>query len=160
MNFKSGWHWSQMYVLKVSVLIKVHLPLTLPCTGSKMSGYLCIYGGGRVFQGHFVDLQVYKSKLFLAQKCQKIFLCLKVVKNTEKIEKNFEKKIWISFFIKSIFIIIHELCQHLGSLRSLWKYKIGLRLAVLLYMQHVYSSVVQSDFVRHAEDSLQEFLVF
>ena len=40
----------------------------------------------------------------------------------KKIEKNVEK-IFNFFFIKPILIIIYELCQHLGSLRSLWKAK-------------------------------------
>ena len=45
-----------------------------------------------------------------------LFVCEGCPKNWKKL-----KKFWNFFFIKSFLIIIYELCQHLGSLRSLWK---------------------------------------
>ena len=109
------------FFLKICLIIKLmnykrkyFFHLTLPCPGSEMSGYC--QGGGRfkdtlkkkplksIFWGSngHVALTVYKSKLFLTQKCKKIFFV-------------------IIFFIKPIVSIIYELCQHLGSLGSLWK---------------------------------------
>ena len=55
---------------------------------------LKIHLGGS--SGH-VALWVYKSKLFLAQKCKKIFLFVKGVQKTEKNWKNFWKKFEIFF---------------------------------------------------------------
>ena len=56
----------------------------------------------------------------MVQKCKKSFCVWRVSKKLKKIEKYFEKNLNF-FFMKSILIIIYELCQHLGSLRSLWK---------------------------------------
>ena len=61
-----------------------------------------------------------KVSYFWPKSAKKSFCLLRVSKKLKKIEKNFEK-ILNFFFIKLIINIIHELCQHLGSLRSLWK---------------------------------------
>ena len=77
----------------------------------KNAGFFSFQGGGRfkdtlkneplkrIFLGSngYVALQVYKSKLFLAQKCKKIFLCVKGVQKTEKKWKKFWKNFEIFF---------------------------------------------------------------
>ena len=61
-----------------------------------------------------------KVSYFWPKSAKKSFCLWRVSKKRKKIEKNFEKNLKF-FFIKSILIIIYELCQNLGYLRSLWR---------------------------------------
>ena len=61
-----------------------------------------------------------KVSYFLSKSAKKSFCVWRMSKKLKKIEKNFEK-ILKFFFTKPILSIIYELCQHLGSLRSLLK---------------------------------------